>query len=199
MSIFEFLRSKIEDIRSTFSVQRIFSDDNNFFVFGRYTGANQQWQEAKKGKPGFHFDRTTASGFSCYNKFYPLLSKYGLIWWMDNKWLLIMRKVVRDSKRCLVTSLDRELEGEEEMQIYRFKTNLMLSLMILVESICDIFLNWSSTLSNLQNPHHHHPHLLQIWQRDLERQRYDVTIMVMCALHNILLMNKRLARQGPSR
>ena len=51
-----------------------------------------------------------------------------------------MRKVVRDSKRCLVTSLDRELEGEEEMQIYRFKTNLMLSLMILVESICDIII-----------------------------------------------------------
>ena len=98
-----------------------------------------------------------------------------------------------------MTSLDRELEGEEEMQIYRFKMNLMLSLMILVESICDILLICSSTISNLQNPHHHHPHLLQIWQRYLERQRYDVTIMSMCAPHNILLMNKRLARQGPSR
>ena len=31
MAIFEILRSKIEDTRSTFSVQTIFSDDNNFF------------------------------------------------------------------------------------------------------------------------------------------------------------------------
>ena len=51
-----------------------------------------------------------------------------------------MEKVVRDSARCLVIPLSREVEGEEEMQSYRL---ILPIFMLVLHFLCALLLKIS--------------------------------------------------------